>query len=174
MNFRVQFTELRFHFLKWRRGRKLRPLEIWFFFLIFLCHLDHQMGIVNRIFKIWDLQGFQSSGLYVFTFSDHRQLGQVRTGGSEPTLRTACRALFLAGKVFKRRTKQDHMNRKIGLAVVIVGLIVLTAGFIPLTREVVVTEEKVKEVTEYREEKKTREEPYTEEIEKLKRKKRYS
>lgn len=58
------------------------------------------------------------------------------------------------------------MNRKIGLAVVIVGLIVLAAGFIPLTREVVVTEEKAKEVTEYREEKKTREEPYTEEVEK--------
>lgn len=57
------------------------------------------------------------------------------------------------------------MNYRIGTAVVIVGLIILAVGFIPLTRAVTVTEEKIKEVTEYREETKTREEPYTEEIE---------
>lgn len=66
------------------------------------------------------------------------------------------------------------MNRKIGLAVVIVGLIVLAAGFIPLTREVVVTEEKVKEVTEYREEKKPEKNLTQKKSKKLKPKKKYS
>lgn len=61
------------------------------------------------------------------------------------------------------------MNR-MSVAIVIVGLVMLGAGFIPLTRTVTVTEEKVKEVIEYREETtyreetKTKEEPYTEEV----------
>ena len=52
------------------------------------------------------------------------------------------------------------------IVVIVLGLVILAAGFIPLTRTVVITEEKTKEVTEYREETKTREEPYTEEVEK--------
>lgn len=49
------------------------------------------------------------------------------------------------------------------IALIMVGVIILAAGFIPLTRETIVTEEKIKEEIEYREETKTREEVYTEE-----------
>lgn len=49
-------------------------------------------------------------------------------------------------------------------AIIILGVVVLVGGFIPLTRTVTVTEEKITQVTEYREEAKTREEPYTEEV----------
>lgn len=51
----------------------------------------------------------------------------------------------------------------LALVVVIVGLLVVTAGFIPLTKTVVVTEQKTKEVIIYREETKTKVEMYTEE-----------
>ena len=60
--------------------------------------------------------------------------------------------------------------KHVSVVVVIAGLIILVVGFIPLTRTITVTEEKVKEAVEYREETKyreetrTREEPYTEEI----------
>lgn len=59
---------------------------------------------------------------------------------------------------------------KVSIVIIIGGLIILAAGFIPLTRTVIVTEEKTKEIIEYREETKTKketktkEEPYTEEI----------
>lgn len=47
--------------------------------------------------------------------------------------------------------------------IIISGLVILAAGFVPLTRTAIVTEEKISEVTEYKEEVRTREEPYTEE-----------
>lgn len=53
---------------------------------------------------------------------------------------------------------------KVGITLMVAGLIMLAAGFIPLTRKIVVTEEKVMETTEYTEEVRTREEPYTEEV----------
>ena len=72
-------------------------------------------------------------------------------------------------KILKEGTQNLSMKR-VSVAVVIAGLIIVLVGFIPLTRTVTVTEEKVKEVVEYREETKyreetrTKEEPYTEEI----------
>jgi hypothetical protein len=55
-----------------------------------------------------------------------------------------------------------HM--KIGMIVIILGLVVVLAGFIPLTRRAIVIEEKIMEETEYRKETKTKEESYTEEV----------
>ncbi|MBU7031067.1 MAG: hypothetical protein HXS53_00925 [Theionarchaea archaeon] len=49
------------------------------------------------------------------------------------------------------------------IIVVVLGVILLIAGFIPFTKTVVITEEKSVEETEYREELKAREEVYTEE-----------
>ena len=51
----------------------------------------------------------------------------------------------------------------IGIALIVLGVLIVAAGFIPLMRREIVTEEKTKKVTEYREETKTREETYTEE-----------
>lgn len=48
-------------------------------------------------------------------------------------------------------------------ALVVVGIIILAAGFVPLTRKVIVTEEKIIQQVKYREETKTREETYIEE-----------
>lgn len=47
--------------------------------------------------------------------------------------------------------------------VLVLGLLIVTAGVIPLSRRVIVTEEKVMQVTEYREETRTKEETYYEE-----------
>lgn len=55
------------------------------------------------------------------------------------------------------------MKRTYIFATLIAGLILVAAGFIPLERKVIVTEEKMITITEYKEETKTREEPYTEE-----------
>ena len=56
------------------------------------------------------------------------------------------------------------MNRtKWSLIIIILGVILLIAGFIPFTRTEIVTEEKIVEETEYRKEVKTTEEVYTEE-----------
>ena len=54
--------------------------------------------------------------------------------------------------------------RHIYMTVIIIGVLILAAGFIPLTRTVPVTEEKMTQVTEYKEEVKTKEEVYTEEV----------
>jgi hypothetical protein len=47
--------------------------------------------------------------------------------------------------------------------IIVLGLLIAAAGVIPLSRRVIVTEEKVMQVTEYREETKTKEETYYEE-----------
>ena len=47
--------------------------------------------------------------------------------------------------------------------IIVVGLLVAVAGIIPLSRRVIVTEEKIMQVTEYREENRTKEEIYYEE-----------
>ncbi len=52
---------------------------------------------------------------------------------------------------------------KLGTILIAMGLLLLAAGFVPLTKRVIVTEEKVIETVEYKEETKTREEPYYEE-----------
>jgi hypothetical protein len=52
---------------------------------------------------------------------------------------------------------------QVGMVVLIVGVIILAAGFFPLTRKVIVTEEKTMETIEYKEETRTREESYYEE-----------
>ncbi|MBU7015942.1 MAG: hypothetical protein HXS44_00420 [Theionarchaea archaeon] len=49
-------------------------------------------------------------------------------------------------------------------AMIILGIVVLAGGFIPLTRTVTATEERITQVTEYREETRTKEEPYIEEV----------
>lgn len=54
-------------------------------------------------------------------------------------------------------------RKKAGTVIMVIGLLILAAGFIPLTKTVVVTEEKTRTITEYREETKTKEEPYIEE-----------
>ena len=69
----------------------------------------------------------------------------------------------LLQNLFKIERKMDPMKYK-GIIAVALGLVIITAGFIPLTRTVVSEETKTKEITEYREETKTREEPYTEEV----------
>jgi hypothetical protein len=68
-------------------------------------------------------------------------------------------------KPFKSNPTRNVMKRThLYTVVMILGVVVLAAGFIPLTRTVTATEEKITQVTEYREETKTREEPYTEEV----------
>lgn len=54
-------------------------------------------------------------------------------------------------------------RRKVALCLLVAGALMLVVGFVPLTGPEIVTEQKVKEVVQYREETKTREEPYTEE-----------
>ena len=52
---------------------------------------------------------------------------------------------------------------KVSIVIIVVGLLITAAGFVPLTRTSMVTEQKTKEITEYKEETRTKEEPYTEE-----------
>jgi uncharacterized protein YjeT (DUF2065 family) len=51
-----------------------------------------------------------------------------------------------------------------GLIAIVIGVVIITAGFIPLTKTVISEETKLKEEIEYTTETKTREEPYTEEV----------
>lgn len=51
----------------------------------------------------------------------------------------------------------------LAMVVIVLGLLVVVAGIIPLNRRVIVTEEKIMQVTEHREESRTKEETYTEE-----------
>lgn len=52
---------------------------------------------------------------------------------------------------------------KLGTVLIVLGFLLLAAGFVPLTRRVIITEEKIMETVEYKEETKTREETYYEE-----------
>lgn len=52
---------------------------------------------------------------------------------------------------------------KAGTILIVLGFLLIAAGVVPLTRRVIVTEEKVIETVEYREETKTRQETYYEE-----------
>ncbi|MGD2247187.1 MAG: hypothetical protein PVF58_02190 [Candidatus Methanofastidiosia archaeon] len=56
------------------------------------------------------------------------------------------------------------MNRTIiAKTLVVIGILILAAGFVPLTRKVIVTEEKTIQQIEYKEETKTKQETYIEE-----------
>ena len=52
---------------------------------------------------------------------------------------------------------------KVGTTLIVLGFLLVAAGVIPLTRRVIVTQEKVIETVEYKEETKTRQETYYEE-----------